>query len=149
MEDDPSDGPYLAAAFLCEKVLKEADGVVSAIRIIDRTTINVGPEAPETMPPIPIQTRALIILKSGIIRGSYELKIKVANPAGKETHIVTLPVLLEGDERGVNFDLHLNFIVPEQGLYWFGVYLQDQLLTKIPLRVLYQRIALGSGPPTL
>ncbi len=29
-------GPFLQAAFICEKVLTEADGTVSAIRIIDR-----------------------------------------------------------------------------------------------------------------
>ena len=34
-----SDGPYLAAAFLCEKVLQEKDEAVSIIRIIDRVTL--------------------------------------------------------------------------------------------------------------
>ena len=29
-------GPYLEAAFFCEKVLQEIDGTKSAIRIVDR-----------------------------------------------------------------------------------------------------------------
>lgn len=34
-------GPYLNAALICEKMLREADGVLSPIRIIDRYTLNV------------------------------------------------------------------------------------------------------------
>jgi hypothetical protein len=48
-----SDGPYLAAAFLCEKVLQEKDEAVSIIRIIDRVTLTVpASTSPEILPPI-------------------------------------------------------------------------------------------------
>src|SRR5258707_12307085 len=35
----PSNGPYLSYAVVCEKMLREADNVVSLIRIIDRVTV--------------------------------------------------------------------------------------------------------------
>jgi hypothetical protein len=34
-----ANGPYLQAAFFCERLLEEADGVLSAIRIVDTVTI--------------------------------------------------------------------------------------------------------------
>ncbi len=35
-------GPYLAFAVICERVLTEADGTISLIRVVDRFTIR-GP----------------------------------------------------------------------------------------------------------
>lgn len=57
-------GPYLAAAFLCEKVLIEQDGVQSAIRIVDRFFQNVtsiGGQVPATMPPLAVSLQMLLI----------------------------------------------------------------------------------------
>ncbi len=38
--EQPQGGPYLQAAFFCERLLEEADGVLSAIRIVDTVTIS-------------------------------------------------------------------------------------------------------------
>ena len=38
------DGPFLQSALICEKVLQEQDGVLSAIRIIDRIYFVIGPD---------------------------------------------------------------------------------------------------------
>lgn len=139
-------GPYLVAAVLCENVLIEQNGILSAIRIIDRITITPGPGAPEVMPPFPVQVRCLIIFRAGIAQGSYPIRLNVTNPAGNEFSLATLPVLFEGNDRGVNLNLTLNFEVRQEGLYWFGVYIHDQLFTRVPLRILYQRIGIGPGP---
>jgi hypothetical protein len=40
----------------------------------------------------------------------------------------------------VNLVLNINMVVDQEGVYWFEVHLEDQLLTRIPLRILYQRI---------
>lgn len=55
-----------------------------------------------------------------------------------------LPVFFEGQDRGVNVVLNINFAAEEEGIYWFDVLLHEQLVTRIPLRILYQRI----GPQT-
>ena len=60
-------GPYLSAAFLCEKVLEEKDGVKSAIRIIDRVTRTaVGPNPPMEMEPFQYNIVLLLKFKSGL-----------------------------------------------------------------------------------
>lgn len=56
-----------------------------------------------------------------------------------------IPVLFEGEERGVNIFLNLNFQPKEEeGLYWFDVLLEGTVVTRIPLRVLYQRLSQSS-----
>jgi hypothetical protein len=71
-------GPYLAAAFLCEKALRETDGVNSFVRVVDRWTIS-GPD--ETMPQSSIQATLVVMFKSGIHRGPGQLNITPTSPS--------------------------------------------------------------------
>lgn len=136
-----TDGPYLLAAFLCEKVLQEKDETISIIRIVDRVTLTVPASiSPETLPPISLNLSAFISLKSGNARGRYSIKWRTETPSGIALPEQLLPALFEGEDRGVNLILALNIIVDQEGVYWFNMLLEDQLLTRIPLRVLYQRI---------
>lgn len=134
-------GPYLIAALLCEKVLQEKDGIISVIRMIDRITLTVNAlDAPETMPPTSINLHALISLKSGSARGRGTLKLSIEAPSGLKQQDQLLPVLFEGDDRGVNLIIAVNMVVDQEGVYWFNIILDEQLLTRVPLRILYQRI---------
>ena len=47
---------------------------------------------------------------------------------------------MEGEERGFNNIVNMVFTFTMEGLYWFNVYLDDALLTRIPLRIKYNRI---------
>ncbi len=136
-----SSGPYLVAALLCEKVLQEKNEVVSLIRIVDRFMVTVSAlGSPENMPTIPINLTAFVSLKSGGARGRYTIKWRAETPSGIKEPEQLFPVLFEGEDRGVNLILNLNMVVDQEGLYWFDVLLEDQLLTRIPLRIVYQRI---------
>jgi hypothetical protein len=137
-------GPYLIAALLCEKVLQEKDEVFSVIRIVDHVTITASTfDAPETMPPTPINLNALISLKSGSARGKDVIRWKVEAPSGLKIAEQSVPILFEGEDRGANLILNINMSVDQEGLYWFDLLLEDHLLTRIPLRILYQRIGLS------
>lgn len=139
-------GPYLAVAVLCEKVLREADGVLSIIRVVDRITVSAShdqKQAPAQMPVVPINLIAVLSFKSGFARGPYIVKIRSIDPSHRELNAVELPILLEGEDRGANLVINLGFQAQEEGLYWFEVFLMEALITKMPLRVLYQRIAVS------
>ena len=151
----PSRGPYLQAAALCEKVLQEQDGVLSLIRVVDRIIHSaIGPGAPDEMPPVPVNLTAVILLKSGEARGRYEARIQLEAPSGQEIgDPVSLPVLLEGEERGVNLIVAIGFQAEQEGLYWFNVRFVDPrvpdqqvLLTRMPLRIVYQPQRVGRTP---
>ena len=136
-----SNGPYLNAALLCEKVLQEKDEAVSIIRIVDRITLTTHASlSPETLPPIPVNLYALISFKSGNAKGRHTVKWITETPSGLRLPEQLLPVLFEGDDRGVNLILNINMVVDKEGVYWFEVRLEDQLLTRIPLRILYKRV---------
>lgn len=139
-------GPYLKTAVFCEHVLREVDGVPSLIRIVDRIThTRTGPDAPAEMPPVSYNLRVFISLTSGEARGSHEVKIELEEPSGLRKPSMSSTVLFEGEDKGVNLVLNIAATFEYQGLYWFNVYLDDKLLTKMPLRVIYSRVT--HGPP--
>ena len=136
-----STGPYLNAALLCEKVLQEKDEVISAIRLVDRITLTAhASSSPETLPPLPVSLYALISFKSGNAKGRHTLKWVAETPSGIRLPEQLLSVHFDGDDRGVNLVLNINMIVNQEGVYWFDIILEDQLITRIPLRILYQRV---------
>jgi len=134
-------GPWVATALLCERVLHEADGVLSLIRVIDRVTHSaVGPQPPLEMPPVEIDLWAVIVLKSDEARGRHTVTVRPEKPSGEQMAATELPVLFEGEERGAAVVLNLKLALDQEGLYWFDVILDEQptRLTRIPLRLVYQ-----------
>jgi hypothetical protein len=137
------DGPFLGAALLCESVLQEKDGRLSVIRIVNRiTTQTTAASAPEKMPPVTINVTALISFRAGFARGSFSVKLRPVTPSGRKMPEVSIPILMEGEDRGHNLVLPISFQATEEGLYWFDVLLTDRLITRIPLRLLYRRISM-------
>ncbi len=138
-------GPYLNAAVICEKVLQEKDETLSVIRMIDRFNVTVSAlGSPENLPPIPLNLTVLISLKSGKARGRSTVKLRIESPSGLKLPDQLLPVLFEGEDRGVNLVMNLNLVIDQEGVYWFDVLLEEQLLTRMPLRTVYQRIGTSS-----
>lgn len=140
-------GPYVAVAVLCEKVLQEQDGVLSAVRIVDQLTQGaVGPEVPDEMPPLAITLTALVVLKAGDARGRFAVRLRPEFPSGQQMPPVEFAVRFDGrPNQGQALVLPLNLEVSEEGLYWFDVLFvaergaaEDQLLSRMPLTVSYQ-----------
>jgi len=148
---DPGSGPFVNAAFFCDRTLREVDGTISAIRMIDRITIQQLGGAQSGTPPQPSQPFAaspvplelFVGLKSGSARGSHLISIKMERPSGIRQDVIALSVLFEGEERGVNLLSALAFQPEEEGLHWFDVLMEDRLLTRIPLRVVIQTQIFG------
>lgn len=143
-------GPWIGSASICERVIEEKDGVVSLIRMIDRVVQNaVGPEAPQEMPPFQLSGVSLVLLLiPGGAKGRHSVRVQTETPSGQLLPaVMDLPVLFEGEDRGVRLILNLSIAMEQEGLYWFDVFLDDesQLLTRVPLRVIYapQRQTIG------
>lgn len=139
-------GPYLTAAFLCEKVLDEKDGVKSAIRIFDRTTehaIAATPGAQPEMAPFDFKFCLFVQLKAGAVRGPHQFRVTLIRPSGESHPPTEQQIYFEGeDDRGVDIVILLDLKVTKPGVYWFRLEFDDQLLTKIPWRVIYAPLAL-------
>ena len=132
-------GPYLEAALICERLLEEKDGVKSVIRIVDRLLIGAtGSEVPEKMPPINTKLTLYIRLKSGMARGPFPLRINLLKPSGESLPPMKQIIHLEGEEdRAQDIVINLNLTIEIPGIYWFEIYFDENLLTKVPFRVLY------------
>jgi hypothetical protein len=150
MSNGDSGGPYLCGAFICEKVLQEKDGVLSAIRIVDRIYHRaVGRDAPENMPPVTLDLKMLLIFKSGKARGRYDVEVRPILPSQRVLQAVSLPMHLEGDDdRGANLIVNLAFQATEEGLYWFEVLVNGESITRVPLRIVYQRVSMSTSGAT-
>ena len=55
--------------------------------------------------------------------------------------MIGVPVHFEGEDRGVQVMLPVTFEADQEGLYWFEVGFEGVRLTRMSLRVLYQRDA--------
>ena len=146
-----SGGPYLTAALFCEKILQERDGVLTAVRIVDRWNIN-GPTETLVAPAI-IQAHLLLMFKSGVYRGNAQVTVVPISPqSNQRMQAIVIPVLFEGeDDKGVNIAAPLAFPVQEDGTYWFEVSLAGQALpmhtiTAIPMRIAYLQIGPMGAP---
>jgi hypothetical protein len=148
-------GPHLSAAFLCEKVLHERDGVASFIRVVDRFTVAVPPKLPENVilppgmfPPPIVQFFLAVSIKSGTLTtGQYQMTIKLSKDGAIKLPDNELKVFLNGsDDNGVLVILPVNLPNPEEGLYWFDIYFETGLITRVPLRILYQQMQFPQMP---
>ncbi|MGH9848718.1 MAG: DUF6941 family protein [Blastocatellia bacterium] len=134
--------PYLSIAALCERALQEKDGVISGIRFVDKLIITAkGAEASEKIPELPfMMLSAIIAFKSGPARGKRTIQLRLCNPKGELLSTVqSHEAVFKGDENGVNLIVNIALQPKEEGLYWVDVLLDDEVITRIPLRVEYVR----------
>lgn len=125
--------PYITAAFMCEKVLQERDGSLSIVRIADRLQYRVEGLPPGVKPAITVN--GLVSIKSGMVTGDHTLTIIAERPSGKRVSAYELPVTLKGRDHGTNIILNMNLGIDEDGLWWFDVLFDGELLTRMPLLI--------------
>jgi hypothetical protein len=133
-------GPHVQAAFLCERVMQEVDSVLSFIRVVDKFT---RPRPSQQIPPQPVQVTLVTALKGGAVpTGNYKIKSRLYKPDA------TVPLIeAENDaffpglpEAGVTIETPLLFLADEEGLYWVDVMFMEQLITRVPFRVIFATV---------
>jgi hypothetical protein len=138
-------GPYLVSALLNERTIQEADGVLTLVRVVDKVTATPGswtePQASE-MPAFLVSLYLTIILKAGRARGDYVLAVRPEDPTGAVLPASENSITFAGtdDGAGANVIINMNLGIQHVGLYWFNVLLDDQLLTRVPLRIEYEPV---------
>ena len=139
--------PYLNAAFFCEKALLEQDGVGSAIRIFDKLLVRKLSGNDEGADVVPITL--MIILKSGDYRGKASITVIPYRPSGTERPALKLDVVFpDQPNSGANVVGTINLSPTEEGVYWFDVLLNDELITRVPLEIQLAPSQKPSLPPS-
>jgi len=137
-------GPYVQVAAFCERVLREADGVASLIRLVDVIThMEHRPDAPEEMPVVRYPLTLMLSLKSGSARGRHEISITPEQPSGETLPPLTMSIRMEGEGKGTQILSRIDIPYRLEGLYWFHVRFDGQVITRMPLEVRYSRLVTG------
>lgn len=137
----PNRGPYLKVAALCENVIEDKQGVLSIIRIVDRTIrLLQGPVVPEQMEPFVQRLFLVLMFTSGEEHGTRELTLVMEKPNGMRAPMANSSVLFEGQDRGANIVVQADLQADMEGLYWIEVLMQGEFVTRVPWRVVYQRL---------
>lgn len=137
----PNELPYVGAAFFCRSVLHEENGVISAIRIIDRIALAKIPPSQEGGVEV-LEIYAVVILKSGSVKGPKTIKLFMTTPAGIQAYPAEMPADFQGGGHGVTATVRFGLQPTEEGLWWCDVLVDGTSVTRIPLEVVYQQ------PPT-
>ena len=137
-------GPYVQAACFCDLVIEDKSGSISLIRIIDNLT-RTAPSGniPDTLDPFIYNLKLVIMLKADKVVGRHTVHIEPELPNGSTLPKVSLNIQMKGEEFGANIIMNMPFQFTLEGLYWFFVYFDDALITKIPFRVIYNPIRSG------
>lgn len=155
MAEQSNTGPYLRVAALCEQVVEAKDGRLTLVNMIEQiTSTATGPDVPDAMPPFQAQMKAVVALRAGQARGRYAIKLQPEDPSGARLAAIEVPVQFAGQEdSGVNVVMDFEISFEHEGVYWIDVFFvpaptaKDQLLSRIPLRVMYQpQKSLPQGP---
>lgn len=142
----PPTGPFVAAALICERVLQEKDNVLSLIRVIDQLTHTiVGPSMPDELPKVSYNLTFFLAFKSGRARGRQDVSLIMEDPSGIRNRVMSQSIQLEGENRGANLVIQSNITFNAEGIYWFDVLLEEQLVTRMPFKVMYQLVSAGVG----
>jgi len=138
-----ANGPYLQAAFFCERLLEEVDGVLSAIRMVDTIIFPEVETSTGVQEPV-VNLTLFIAFKAGRARGSYDLTVAMeqlpdeGSPRPTERHSQTI-LFAGADHGGITVIMPLAMSVDQEGVYWFRISLDDRLVTRLPLRVVSNR----------
>lgn len=143
-------GPFVAAAVFCENIVEDSSGMLSAIRILDTINVAVPPhiDPPTKKNQLPLSLNLLLSFRSGDSPRRQRLKVTIESPEGKRKDVgASRPVEYTKEPHAVtNVKVKVNLGVHSSGVFWFDVFLDGKLMTRVPLNVVISQI--GTPQPT-
>ena len=139
-------GPFVVVAAFCEKVLRELDGAVSAIRIFDSIELQSEGSDPQALPVVSL--RFLLVIRCGTKFGDLKVQLVLASPSGTRAPAHRIQSSVDTPGAGMIWNVEVTTSVKETGLYWMEVSADGAgLLTRVPLRVTTKQTPpSGTGP---
>jgi hypothetical protein len=107
-------GPYLAAAVFCDSVLRSDDGTMTAVRMVDHTTITIPASAPPDVPSTDKmllgEIAALVGFKKGSSGTKHVVKLVISSPSGKSNVVLEKDAEFRSEAHG-GFNLNYRSVL--------------------------------------
>ncbi|MDI3340870.1 MAG: hypothetical protein QJR03_10085 [Sphaerobacter sp.] len=133
-------GPYLLVAAICQRAQQDQYGSFSLINLLEHLVAGSDdPNAPEQMPPFRLDANLVVMFASGDTVGERMVTIVAEQPDGERLPPVSQRIVLRGNDQRSTIVSNLSLDIAQTGVYWFDVYLDDDLVTRIPLRIGWER----------
>jgi len=135
-----SGGPYLLMAVLCERAQQDQYGSFSVMNVLEQLVAGTdSPDAPEKMPTFRFQGSLAISFASGKATGNHTLSVIPVEPSGSRLDAVSQVIQLKGEDHRATFVSNVSMDITDEGVYWFEVSLDRRVVTRIPLKIRYER----------
>lgn len=132
--------PYLLVAVICQRAQQDQYGSFSIINVLEQLVAGSDdPNAPEQMPSFRLDANLVIVFASGSQEGQRTVTVVAEQPDGTRLQPVDQRILLRGGDQRATIVSDLSLDISQTGVYWFDVFLEGRLVTRIPLRIGYER----------
>lgn len=131
--------PHLKLGVICEQALIEKDNVLSLIRIVDKFTLTItGKEPPNQLPQVRKAMTIVMTWTGGL--GSHEAAFNIVSPGGEtQNSPTTWSFHLDSLNQGHNIIVKVPIRINKAGVYWVEFLLNDNVESRIPFQVVYDR----------
>lgn len=138
-----SDDIISASALLCERVLRETDGVVSAIRVVDLFQFIRLPEVPIDNQGVDMRILVLMKFKETSL-GPCRVGFVLTRPDGtlgepQYTEVSLVPPTTPYTHVGLTLSVQVVVIPKQEGAYYWTILLDGAELTKVPFTLLERK----------
>lgn len=132
--------PHLLVAAICQQANQDQYGSLSLMNMVEQLIAGSDdPNAPEEMPGFRFDAHLVIIFASGEATGERTVTVIAEAPDGERLPPVDQLIFLRGDDARSTILSSLSLDITQVGVYWFDVLLDGRLVTRIPVRVGYER----------
>jgi hypothetical protein len=127
------------SAFFCDRVLREHDGILSAIRVVDVFTVSVPEEMAQPFTPR-LETNLIIIFRAEV-PVKLIVAIRATDPIGR-TQEHKFPVALTGVPGMYVFTASIALFINGalEGTNWYDILIDGSLSTRLPLHIKHVKI---------
>jgi len=94
------------------------------------------------MPEVIQHFKLVMMFISGRARGTQQIVVKLEKPSAEVSDLWSGTVFFEGEDRGANLVIDMQQKFELEGLYWFQIMLGADQLTRLPFRLIYERVGL-------
>lgn len=127
-------------AAICQQANQDQYGSLSLTNLVEQLIAGSSdPNAPEEMPPFRFDADLVIIFASGDATGERTVTVIAEAPDGERLPPVDQTIFLRGEDYRSTIVSSLSLDITQVGVYWFDVLLDGSLVTRIPIRVGYER----------